>query len=888
MSGANQTSPGSGAQAKPSDARDNYRAFIQDVFRSLQQPLTPVRRPIGYVLSTWLSAITMVLLVAVYGLLMLACVWFSLDYLLGHIAVLFSGHGAGSIFLYVLLGVVILTVLLLLIKPVFHVPVKSSPPIEVTRAEQPLLHEYILQLCSLLNTPEPTRITVDCSTNAAASTGTLRNAFTTQYELHLGLSLVTALNVSEFTGVLSHELWHFSTRRSGRVELLIRYLFFWFARTIYERDRFDYWLNRLSSLPPVIRSPFVLARWIVSTGRRLLWVFMRMGQLAGGMISRRNESDCDCHAASIAGSESYAAVLRRLGLLSLVEKAAENDLHASWQEKRLPDEFNQVLVAKAKQISAKDQEEVLKLFLSQQTGWLDTHPAPLDRISLVQALKCAGLVTSTQPAKRLFRDFHQLSQKVSLAMYKESLKEDFPKAQIVPWESLAQEHCEHKLAREALHRYFQGEVLMVRPILPAPEAGRLPLDSKETCRQLADARKSMLASAGQLQEGMRKYGVLFEVQRQMEEMWAAVTAGLSVRPQPNLGLTVVSKQTLAHAIQDVQSERERLTQTMDPLEEVSRRRMTAALQLLRLPIVSQKLPNQTIEQVDVVLMAAAAIVPLNEAFDRLAGKVRGLILLLQLSNSGHSGRAGKAAGQYAVALHQDLYTIQNQLWSIPYPFKHAEESMSLGGYLLDRLPPASKPEDLAVKGCDVLSRLDILTSRVMASVCSAAEAVEELLGMSKVEPPEDRAWDSKPEVKQAPRKVRKESPVLGSAGALGGVGVVITVIVSILRIIHYSGAMPRHESYQPVVTPPSWSPPTYHSDDYRIPTPTPYRPPTYTPTPYRPPTYTPPVRPTFTPTPYRPPTYTPTPYRPPTYTPPPYRPPAMPTMSPPPPPPPRR
>src|SRR4030095_4274354 len=96
--------------------------------------------------------------------------------------------------------------------------------------------------------------------------------------LTIGLPLVTGLDMRQFCGVLAHEFGHFAQGAGMRLTYIIRYINFWFARVVYERDEWDVRLDQAAKESD-FRIGIVLqtARGCVWLTRRILWALMHAG-----------------------------------------------------------------------------------------------------------------------------------------------------------------------------------------------------------------------------------------------------------------------------------------------------------------------------------------------------------------------------------------------------------------------------------------------------------------------------------------------------------------------------------------------------------------------------------------------------------------------------------
>ncbi len=133
-----------------------------------------------------------------------------------------------------------------MLKPLFARPGKREKARVLDPEIEPLLFAFVDGVCTSVGAPRPNRIEVDCQVNASAhrDAGPLA-VFSNELVLTIGLPLAAGLNMKQFAGVLAHEFGHFSQGAGMRLSFLIRAISFWFARVVYQRDRWDLSLDCL-------------------------------------------------------------------------------------------------------------------------------------------------------------------------------------------------------------------------------------------------------------------------------------------------------------------------------------------------------------------------------------------------------------------------------------------------------------------------------------------------------------------------------------------------------------------------------------------------------------------------------------------------------------------
>ena len=664
---------------------------VSELLRGLSSPPS-TRLPLTYRMASTVAAVVLVVLWLAYFALMASAVWFALDYLVGHVRLLLEGASFLAVAGYLLLGMLVLTMALLLVKPALHMSGKEFTPVELDPKEQHVLYDYVQRLSTLLDTPMPTRILVIPGPQAYAKVGGLRGLFNGELELVLGLTLAGGMSLQAFSGIIAHELGHFAFHRGWRVMLIVRSINAWFARAIYERDKFDLRLARLSRIP-VVGVVFRMAGAAVRLGRLMLKVFMWTGHLASCMVARRAEYECDQFTARIVGSSMVATALQRTVVLSLAERTTLDDLAGSYREHRLADDLPMLVESKADRMPADAQKRFLDMLRAEKTGYLDTHPSILDRAAAAERTSCPAMITDARPARRLFVGFHRLCQSATISLYRHILKENFAKAKIVPAETLICEFIEVEQARRALRRYYQGDVLMIRPIFPRMDADHATSDIHATMESLVQTRQSVLVNQKRLLECQKAFVNAQEVSYQLYEIHCLLCMGLQLRPRPDLGLQVVSSNNVLRQRNSADQWRNQTLVDLEPLEQQVRRRMMLAIMLLESqqfrdyaavdPTVTQG-PEEFVYaaiQVRRVIQAGSELDGLLPTLRNLWMDYRVLTGSLQTFDLTKLSRSARSIVQErARACHEGLARL-GQLQQ-PYPFEHSEAYITVGGYLV--------------------------------------------------------------------------------------------------------------------------------------------------------------------------------------------------------------
>ena len=186
--------------------------------------------------------------------------------------------------------------------------------IEVTRAEQPRLFEFIDRLADEARAPRAHRVFLSPRVNAAVfyDLSLLNLIIPSKKNLEIGLGLVNTVPLGELKAVLAHEFGHFAQRSMavGRWVYISQQIA---GHIVARRDVLDKLLKQLSRLD--LRVAWI--GWILSLTvwsiRSLMDILFRGVVLAQRALSRQMEFQADLVAVSLTGSDALIHALHRLG-----------------------------------------------------------------------------------------------------------------------------------------------------------------------------------------------------------------------------------------------------------------------------------------------------------------------------------------------------------------------------------------------------------------------------------------------------------------------------------------------------------------------------------------------------------------------------------------------
>lgn len=428
-----------------------------------------------YKRHAWLAVLGLFLFVALY---MGLAGWFAWTAYRCFFDLAKGGNG----FVDIAGGVVAALLAIFLLKALFFIKKsgKSGEDVEITAAEQPELFAYVAALADRAKAPRPHRVFLSARVNAAVfyDLSLINLIFPTKKNLEIGLGLVSALNLSELSAVLSHELGHFAQRSMavGRWVYMAQQVA---AQIVATRDWLDRILRGISNTDIRIAWIGWGLRIIVWSIRSLLDTAFGLVLLAQRALGREMEFQADLVSVSLTGSDALVHALHRLGAAddawsSAVEVAA-GELSKG---KAVPDLFAlQARIVERMAVimsepdhgaspvlpsGAREQHRVFQQELAEPPRMWSTHPANRDREDNAKRMY-VPVELDTRPAWALFRNPEELRQRVTAHFLKQS--DSFGKALPVSHE-VALAAVERRYSRPYLDPRYRGVYLGRSVVLP--------------------------------------------------------------------------------------------------------------------------------------------------------------------------------------------------------------------------------------------------------------------------------------------------------------------------------------------------------------------------------------------------------------------------------------
>jgi hypothetical protein len=551
----------------------------------------------------------------------------------------------------------------------------------------------VQKLAQAIGARNPHEIRVDCDANASAGFHRGFVGFLTgRLTLRIGLPLAAGLTLTELTGVMAHEFGHFTQGVGMRLSYMIRSISHWFARLVYERDKWDDKLDEYARQGGWTGLVLLLARLMIWLTRRFLWVLMWIGHALSSALSRRMEYDADACEASTVGSSAYERASLRLQEVSASSDFATSQLSQLWQDRKLVDDFPQMVGLRSRTIPTEVQHKIREHSAQAKTGWFDSHPSVSDRISAVRARGSPGVVQSDRPASDLFQNFEVTCRAASLVHYRQHIEPNIGSSNLVSTARAVKTARQESAERDAIPRYLGHTLSTSRLVFFDATVSALPRDRAALQSRLVDCHRRIQAALPKITEA---YGVVSAADESLRKLLSArayVAAGLPI-DAPTFGVPRGDLESIHQARVEQEKKRDPHVAILVSYEKVLSLRATIGLKILAGQIhdgafLDPATPASDGEKMFVVLGRLRDVLGRWDQFQGdlytirtgvqflAASRSRELVVPLLLERTNN-----------AINFVQEA---KASLLDVDYPFDHASGRISVANALIQRVPSAER------------------------------------------------------------------------------------------------------------------------------------------------------------------------------------------------------
>ena len=327
----------------------------------------------------------------------------------------------------------------------FHRESDNDDALEVTPENQPVLYEFVSQICKKVGAPSPSKIRLDCDFNASASfrQGWM-NAREENLVLTLGIPLIACQNGGQLASVVAHEFGHFRQGSAMRSSCLIRSLTSWFInRAIYgdlRSQAIEYYQDSEDADNPFL----AIGSMLGYLGRRMMWAFGYSGHALSGSLSRDMEYDADRHAVHLAGTKNFITSMAKVERYGVAHGVTIENLRMLYQSQGLMvDNLPRFMLHIGKTMPAEVIRRIAEEKQKEKQQQMDTHPPTRDRVEAAKEINQAGIFRMERPASDLLRNWKQVCESNTRQFYTQVLDRPVTQEEMTKLEDVLCE--EHKL-----------------------------------------------------------------------------------------------------------------------------------------------------------------------------------------------------------------------------------------------------------------------------------------------------------------------------------------------------------------------------------------------------------------------------------------------------------
>lgn len=727
--GSPYTPPANNRQQPAEERREQARRISE----SFEGELPAVIVPLHYKLGLTAVGIAMVLIPLIYLSIIAASGYIITLHATENLWLMSSSQGGksglGGLLLYLAPIVIGTTLILFMLKPLLLLlQSDSDKPIELSPERETELFRFVHTICDKVNAAKPSNIILINEANAYASfyqgvRGLLGNRLT----LAIGMPLVAGMNSRQLAGVLAHEFGHFAQGAGMRMTYLIRTINYWLYSAVYGRDRFDSQLDNWANNAPHIGLMLVLqlARLIIWSTRKLLWLLMMAGQYISSLMLRQMEFDADRYEARLVGAEQFADTSRRLNILAYAASELDNEMYQLWMDNGFVlDDMPRAITDKADSYSRAQAGEIIQLGDERKTGAFDTHPADHERIANALREKTEGIFRTEAPARTLFAQYDKLCKQVTRHFYAFELKIKVKKENLLTLEQFKSRMAVCQQDDAALTAIFGGSYRSIIP-LPVPKLEAATAEALlGQWQQLCPQQQAMQQG---LSETLRQYDLALDTGFNATLAECFLDSGFRIK-HTEFGLQSAN---ISHALQLLQESRDSEVQhygRMISFNTLIGKRLAVAGALLATPLAQSQLADSTTMSEEFARMRS-----LQQRLNGLLPALRELLkdhaLLSTLLNSADDeeefAQLRGALSKVQERCEKSLHTIQNGVSGLDYPFEHSSGAISLYDYLFTCYYPDDELRTVFERGNSVSSGLLSLLQRVTGRLCTLGRMAEQ-------------------------------------------------------------------------------------------------------------------------------------------------------------------
>jgi hypothetical protein len=306
-----------------------------------------------------------------------------------------------------------------LVKPLIAPMRVRAVPVKLSRADDGLFFAFVDQIADHAGAPAPVEIDVDCSTEiSVVPQRGLSGLLQTRLVLTIGLPVLGGLSARELAGTIAGELRPFAPRRGTLPLYLLRSVRRWLAWRAHERDAWDDRIDVVIATQKDYRAGLLtLAKGVIWFSRKLVAALEAATATLHRKFIRRAAFAADRAEAGMAGSEAFAASVRKMLALRAAADAVFHRYSYNRADPKLSDNYPRAVVEQSHRLPERYADAVAHELAAKTSRW-SAQPSARERIDNTSSANAPAIFRLDADAAILLPRFERLCKQATLTHYR--------------------------------------------------------------------------------------------------------------------------------------------------------------------------------------------------------------------------------------------------------------------------------------------------------------------------------------------------------------------------------------------------------------------------------------------------------------------------------------
>jgi hypothetical protein len=401
-----------------------------------------------------------------------------------------------------------------MLRPLLVSPSKLGVALQITPSSQPAIFEMIDELSWHLKLNPVEEIWLDTTASIRSSVkGGVSGISRGEMILHIGLPVVSVISAREFAALVVRELAMNAGGIGTVFSLVVRELNVWFYRALHEHDPWELDLTKARDKESKFEKFIRITTWLwMGVAKVPFALFFLAAKVISAAALLRLESGADKAAANLIGTEAWAGLHKKLGLLDQAWAVSKVEIRRGMAQNRLPENLS-LLLARHVARAARD---------------VKAGPAASQRAAPARGEPIIAHLPMEAPAASRFRSFVDLSRQVTFFYYQHELGISLHEHKMIAEEEVLHQNRREDDSLIIIRRYFGGLAHPERAMCGhgathAISPGRLQLQD-----EILRVREESREWGSRLKMALQEWNLAWQRRRDLEAAATLSLAGFSV------------------------------------------------------------------------------------------------------------------------------------------------------------------------------------------------------------------------------------------------------------------------------------------------------------------------------------------------------------------------